>query len=351
MKAGIAGEDCPRVLNHQIVGRFRGSTEDPTRYLGYDALEKRGLLTLEYPVQQGIITNWDNMEAIWAHTFEELKMDSDYHPVLITQALDNPTANGEKIIQTLFETFNVPATFISKPSVLSLYAAGKVSGLALDSGDGVTQVIPIYEGYALNRASFRSDLGGRDITDYLTRRLKLSGYWFESSAEWQIARDIKEKLAYVSLDYHDELYNPSMPKDYELPDGQVITIGEEQFACAEAHFQPALIGSEEPGVAKILAESFYRSDIDIRDHLLKNIVISGGSTLYPGYIERLHKDLHDILHEGPKIQITAPAERQFSVWLGGSIQASLSTFQQMWHSKEEYEESGPSILHKRRSCY
>lgn len=354
-KAGLAGEDCPKAVFAAMVGRPKqkgvmvgaGAKEE---YVGDAAMARRGVLFIKYPLEHGIVTNWDDMEKIWHHAFHvELRVDPQEHPVLLTEAPLNPKANRERMAQIMFETFCVPAFYVNIQAVLSLYASGRTSGIVIDSGDGVTHTVPIYEGYSLPHAINRINLAGRDLTGWMATLLMQRGYTFTTSAEMEIVRDIKQRLSYVAMDYDQECAKPSadLEKEYELPDGQVITVGSERFKCPEALFKPELVGREVSGIHVTTFESVMKTDIDIRKDLYNNIVMSGGSTMFPNIADRINDELVKLAPKNVKIKVVAPPERQYSVWIGGSILASLATFQQMWVSQAEYEEMGPSIVHRK----
>uniref|UniRef100_A0A6B2LFG5 Actin n=1 Tax=Arcella intermedia TaxID=1963864 RepID=A0A6B2LFG5_9EUKA len=248
----------------------------------------------------------------------------------------------------MFETFSVPATYVSVPGVLSLYSSGRTTGVSVDVGDGVYQIVPIYSGYAFPHAIARCDLAGADVTSHLVRSLGTRGYAFDGeNASREIARDIKEKLCYVAQDLEEELKNAAMSSEvertYKLPDGHDISIGCERFLSPEVLFQPSLVGSELLGIHESICGSVMRCDVDVRKDLYGNVVLSGGTSMLDGFGGRIKKEVVSFAPSSVRVYVIAPPERKYGVWIGGSILGSLSTFQQMWISKEEYDESGPYI--------
>jgi actin beta/gamma 1 len=347
IKAGFAGDTEPQSIFPTIVGPNRCGAKD---YVNDNS--KRAILKFKHPIERGIIMNWDDMERIWHHTFyNELRISPEEHPVLMTENVLNPRANREKMTQIMFETFNTPAFYTATQSALALYASGRTTGLVLDIGYGVTHAVPIYEGMEISHAISRLDLAGRDLTDYLMKLLATRRYIFSTTEEHDCVPDIKEKLCYTALRPQQELLLDTalVEKTYEMPDTQVLTIGKERFQCPDALFNPAVLGMDAPGIVELVFQSIMKSDSDIRKDLYKNIVVSGGSSMFTGLAESIHSELSTLAPSAYLIRIFAPPQRKYYAWLGGSMLGASSTFPDKWISKGDYDEWGPSVVNN--VCY
>eukprot|EP01125_Pyxidicula_operculata_P014516 TRINITY_DN483_c0_g4_i1.p1 TRINITY_DN483_c0_g4~~TRINITY_DN483_c0_g4_i1.p1 ORF type:complete len:375 (+),score=39.75 TRINITY_DN483_c0_g4_i1:734-1858(+) len=357
IKAGYAGDDSPRTIlpsvccleNHNITKMGQKNT-----FIGDEAMSKhkRLALPLRYPIENGVITNWDDIEIFWHHIFgNELRVVAEQHPIIMTETPLNPKVNRETMTSIMFESFNVPALYIANQAQLSLYAAARTTGTVLDIGDGVCYAAPIYESHTLPHTIICLGLAGRDLTNYLMKRLREQGYPFTTSADREIVRMAKEYLCYISFDYHSDMdtYNcwSILDKSYELPDGQAISIGRERFCCPEPLFYPSLLGLESPGIHECINSSIMKCDSDIHSDMYNNIILSGGSTLLPGMVERLKKELSKLTQM--KVMVVAARERKYLAWIGGSILGSLPSFPNIWISKQDYDEIGPQVVH--RKCF
>merc|ERR1712146_646387 len=239
----------------------------------------------------------------------------------------------------MFEGFHVPGGYIQIQAVLSLYSSGRTTGVVMDSGDGVSHTVPIYEGYDIRHAVKRLDLAGRSLTSFMVTLLKReASKAFTTSAELETVRDIKEKCCYVALNYEEA---------FQEADGNALSVTKERFMCPEALFQPSLTGMEAEGVHMLTFDSIMKSDLDIRKDLYQNIVLSGGTTMFEGIGERMTQEITTLAPSSMTVKVIAPPERKFSVWIGGSILSSLSTFANMWMTREEYDEVGPSLVHRK----
>uniref|UniRef100_A0A672MWW9 Actin-related protein 2-B n=1 Tax=Sinocyclocheilus grahami TaxID=75366 RepID=A0A672MWW9_SINGR len=332
--------------------------------VGDEASELRSMLEVNYPMENGIVRNWDDMKHLWDYTFgpEKLNINSRNCKILLTEPPMNPTKNREKIIEVMFETYQFAGVYIAIQAVLTLYAQGLLTGVVVDSGDGVTHICPVYEGFSLPHLTRRLDIAGRDITRYLIKLLLLRGYAFNHSADFETVRMMKENLCYVGYNIEQEqklaLETTVLVESYTLPDGRVIKVGGERFEAPEALFQPHLINVEGVGVAELLFNTIQAADIDTRAEFYKHIVLSGGSTMYPGLPSRLERELKQLYLERVlkgdvdklskfKIRIEDPPRRKHMVFLGGAVLADIMKDKDnFWLTREEYQEKGVRVLEK-----
>ena len=356
-KAGLSGQEgpftvypscvgylsCPKGMKHTVLSALESKGQKQF-YVGN---EYQSSLKLNYPIENAVVNNWDDMEKIWGDIFtNELRITPEEHNVMLTEATMNPKENREKMAQIMFETFNVPGLYIAKQPVLSLYSIGKLTGLVADSGEGITQIAPVFDGFALPHAIHRLDLSGKDLTDYIEKLI----YGNNLNSRKRNCELIKEKGCYVAIDFEEEL--KSMKDfDYELPDGTQVNIKDQRIICPEALFKPSIIGRDGNGIGQSCYYSIEKCDIDIKKELYNCVCLSGGNSMFKGFPERLKKEMKVLAPESMKeeIKIFSPPERKFSVWIGGSILSSISTFESMWITKSEYEESYSYIVP--RKCF
>lgn len=344
-KAGFTGEEMPKVIP-SYVG-YPISYEKDEYFIGEEAEAIRDKLKLNYPIQQAVVNNWDEMENIWKHIFtNELKTDPTEHNIMITDAIMNPKDQREKITQIMFETFNAPGLYIAFSPLLSLFSAGRFTGIVFESGEGVTQIVPNLDGFPINNGLIRLDFGGKDLTEYMKRLLIENGNYFSTSNEKEIiSKALKEKACFTALDFEEELKTVE-PFDYELPDGTHLVAKDIRIRCCEALFKPKMIGKEIESITESCYRSIEKCKADIRKDLYNCIILSGGSTLFNGFPERFTKEIKALASEDMKeeVKVIASPERIFGAWIGGSILSSISTFGDSWVTKNEYEESGPDII-------
>jgi actin-related protein 2 len=329
---------------------------------GDEANPHRALLNIEYPIAEGRVTNWDKYEQLWEYIFSKklnLPMDNlKEHNILITEAAMNPTQNREKMAQILFEKFGFGGIYFESQALLSLMAEGTNTGFVFDSGDGVSHVIPVVEGNVIPHAIRRTNVAGRHVTTYLNKLLNMRGYAFNSTADFEVVREIKEDLCYVSYDIKKERKlakeTTFVDKDYTLPSGEVIRVGRERFEAAEVLFNPMLNGQSEMGIARMVRESLAVCDIDIVLPLMQNIMITGGTTMFAGLAGRLYSEIVEELvehrYKGNRapikdtgLTVLDPPRRKHAVFIGGSFLAGHLPKEQ-WITSEEYGREGRNAL-------
>ena len=363
IKAGFSDEIDPRTVFPSIIGypkyvnHFNFNREKKEFYIGFEAEANRGILKLNYPIKNYEIDdwiNWDDIENIWSYIFtNELRVAPEEHNILITECSENQRKNRNWMAQIMFETFNIPGLYISNPGVLSLYSGGKFTGTAIDLGHSVSQFIPIFDGAPLPYGIKRFNFGGKELTEYFVQILQSYGYKLNTTATWEIAKEIKEKGCYFTLDYEKENKEPFV---HELPDGNFITISDTEIRSLKKYFKPKhhefmRYGFDLYSSGKICYDSIQKCDFDIKKDLFSSIVLSGGNSLFKGLPEIIEKDIKDLAPESlkEKVKVIASSDRKFAAWIGGKLFSQLSSSKSMWITKSEYDESGINIV--RRKCF
>jgi len=395
-KAGYAGEDTPKCVFPSSVGTMEAAGEGGSRKVCVNDLEhRREGLEVGSGFKDGVLQDWEVVENIWEHVLKKrLVVASNEHPMLLAEHPNAPPACREKMVELMFEKHSAPAIFLAKDPVLTSFASGRATSLVVDCGASGTTITAVHDGYALQKAAMRSPLGGDLLTD-LTLRLTEAGgspirprYMFDRKADGaggfavtdvslpgttasyhryrqlEIAADLKESIYRVSDTAFDEAENANMPTmSYELPDGNNVEVGVERFKVPETIFNPSLLstfpgqaqltladGSQLKGITQMILDSITKCDVDVRKELYGGVLLTGGSSLFPSFRERLERELIEASPSASKLKVTASTstlERRFSVWIGGSILASLGSFQQMWMSRAEYEEHGASLIQRK----
>jgi actin-related protein 2 len=329
--------------------------------VGDECAKMRAMLETSYPVENGIVKDWEGMGHLWDYTFfDRMKIDPKDHKIMLTEPPMNPKSNKKNMCENMFEKYGFSHTKVSIQAMLVLYAQGLLTGVVVDSGDGVTHIVPVWEGICPPLLIKRLNVAGRHITRHLIKLLQVRGYAFNRSADFETVRQIKEKLCYVGYDLAMEnklaLETTTLMQKFELPDGRVIKIGSERFEAPEVLFNPSLIDNESEGISEMLFNMIQEADIDLRQSFYKHIVLSGGSTMYPGLPSRLEKDMKELYLERVlkgdekslskfKLRIEDPPRRKHMVFLGGSVLADIMKDREdFWISKKEWEEQGDRIL-------
>jgi len=370
VKCGFAGANFPTSIFPSLVGRpvlrFEEKVENvqiKDIMVGDEASKLRNMLQITYPLDNGVIRNWEDMQYVWDYTFnEKLQVNPKECKIMLTEAPMNPQANRKKMAEVMFEKYGFKAVYVAIQAVLTLYAQGLLTGVVVDSGDGVTHIVPVYEGFALPHLTRRLDIAGRDVTRYLIKLLLLRGYAFNRTADFETVRQIKEKLCYVGYDMGLEkrlgFETTVLVETFQLPDGRIIRVGNERFEAPEVLFQPHLIEVEGGGMADQLFDCINKADVDTRPEFYNHIVLSGGSTMYPGLPSRLEKEIKNLYLEKVlkgkkenlakfKVRIEDPPRRKHMVFLGGAVLAEIMKDKDnFWMNKSEWQEQGEAVLKK-----
>lgn len=355
VRAGLAGDDAPRAVFPSVVGRPKDLTDlagmgVKYAYIGDEIGQSmRHKLIEQHPIERGLVTNWDDMTKIWHHIFyNELRVDPEEQLIYMAEMASNPKKHREKMTEIMFETFNVQSLCLTPAAVMSLFANFQVTGVVLSSGGGITQAVPIYDTHPIQHGISQLDIGGNDVTEQLIKLIdqthKIS---FTTRIERAEINFIKTKCTFVAQNYEEELQNANNAQKYDVFDGH-ITLQQERFQAPEILFKPQLFGLERPGVHEMIFDSVMKSDESIRQDLLRNIVLEGGNTNFPGFKERLERELRAIVPENYEINVlNGQYAKEYSAWIGGSMVGTTQQFLRLSVTKQHYDEIGPRQINWR----
>ncbi|XP_008048288.1 actin-like protein 9 [Carlito syrichta] len=353
-KVGFAGQARPTCTVATVLGcqpkapRTAGASGLDT-FIG-EAARARPELTLVQPVHGGVVVDWDAAELMWRHLLEhDLRVAPRDHPLLFSDAPFSPATNREKLVEVAFEALHSPATYVASQSVLSVYAHGRVSGLVVDTGHGVTYAVPVFQGYNLPHASERLDLAGTHLTAFLAEVLLGSGLSL-GPRDLDTVETIKHHYCYVASDFPKEQARPAQEyrRSLKLPDGRTVTLGQELFQCPELLFHPPEVPGLAPvGLPAMAQRSLSKVPPEAREDAARHVLLCGGSSLFAGLEARFRAELLRVLPPEAHVVVLAQPTRNFSVWIGGSILASLRTFQSCWVLREQYQEQGPQVVYRK----
>lgn len=351
-KAGLSDKEAPSHVFPEIIGKPRKVWEKDLakeNYFGDEIDDVRGKVSVTFPLENGIIENFGDMELLWEHTYAQLDVDPQDHAVLLTEPPFNPKVSRERMVEIMFETFGVPSLNVSIQGVLALLGQGRTTGLVLDSGEGVTHTIPIYDGFGIMPGIIRLDLAGRELNTLLAKLLAQEGSCLTTTTDQHHVRKMKEQHCYVAADPAKEW---AEPVEYSLPDGRKVNLCEERWKCPEALFNPSMVGVEALGCGGIVWDSISKCDMDVRRSLQGNIILSGGSTMFKGFQERLQKEIRSFAPTAAQANIRVVSttgkgnDATKAVWTGAQVFATLRSMQEeQWMTYEDYEEYGASFIH------
>ncbi|XP_069478220.1 actin-like protein 9 [Ambystoma mexicanum] len=354
-KAGFAGEFKPSVVMESVVSYplEQSKKTDQSRasyFVGELAWDEPNVRVVEL-VKLGNIIDWEAAETLWRHIFDhDLKVSPEEHSILLSDPPLSPASNREKMAEIFFESLGCPSMCVTHQSVLSAYSYGKISGLVVESGHGVTSTVPVLHGNIIPHAIERMYFAGKLLTESMQKMLSKSGHSFDESMIL-VVEDIKHRCCYVAEDYESEMSLPESDCEieYTLPDGQDIIIGKESFQCPEELFRPAeVVGDGQAGIHIMAQNSLTKVPEEHKKVMYGNVLLCGGSTLFHGFYNRICTEFEKWLSQQYTPETLSIPDREHSTWIGGSILSSLRAFQSCWIPQQMYKEHGPSIM--RRKC-
>jgi actin len=347
-KAGLA-VDSPYVVSRSLIGRLKyaslmvGIAADTT-FCGEEVLSKRGVLNVKNIMHLGHVEDYHDFETYLQYCYREMRLISEEHPVVATEPIYPSNSSRERLAQIYFETMNVPSYYVVNSSAAALMASGLTTGTVVSIGKDNAQIVPVLEGRVLPDAALFGNVGGEDLTDYLISLLSARGYEVTTSAEREIARQAKHTFGRAALSY-DEISQEFPTVSYTLPTEEVWEVQKEAIQLVEPLFQPSLVGYSAYGIHDLIWQVHRRAPQEHLNALRGNILLCGGSSMFPGMQERLTKQLAWLFPSAAQFRVLAPPERKFSSWIGASILSTLEEYKKLYITKDQYEEHGPSLVH------
>ncbi|XP_042528503.1 actin-58-like [Dipodomys spectabilis] len=354
-KVGFAGNKDPLGVFPTVLGKLRHDRvfvglEEEDWFIGSEVYQNLEKLSLHYPISRGAIHSWDDLEKIWHYSFYHLlHSNPKEHPLMLSEPPLIPFSVKEIASQILFETFKVPALHLANQGVLAMFASGHTSGMTIESGEGMTYFVPVIDGCPLSRSTTKLDIAGQDLTFHLMHLLD-RGNLLLGTADRECIRNMKEKCCFVAQDFDKEKESSralSQQKTFQLPDGREVSLGHEAFLCPEALFQTSLIGRSTEGIHMFTLRTITSCDRIFWKTLLGHILLSGGTSCFPGLKQRLQREVVRLACSYFHVKVATSPYAKNSAWTGGSILCSLSTFKDLWVTRKEYEDMGASIFSRR----
>ena len=349
-KIGFSGENNWPYIVPTCVGHEKPKSQRSEFYWNMSDYYKTINKNYSYPIKHGIITDFREMKDLYDNIFErELRVSPEFHKLFITQPIFNPLDKMEKQAEIFFESrydYCVPALYIGNQAVLSLIGKGYSTGFSLESGEGITQLVPIYDGFALQYAATKFRLAGRDLDEFMLSLLRNKYYRFSSLSEIGLAKLIKEKECYVAENYEKEK-NKIESSVFTLPDESSIIIKEEIILCPDALFNPEIMGKGEEGIVEASYNSIQKCDDALKSEMFGNIVISGGNTNFKGFNNRFLLEMKKKVRDEFEIKIHDVEDKIRAAWQGANILSMMPIMESYWINKFEYEEYGNAILHRK----
>jgi len=295
----------------------------------------------------GAATDWAAVERVWEYCFKELHAIPCDQPLLLVASSDLSPAHRERVTQLAFETFNVPSLYIASHPVLTLHASGATSGLVVDLGYRGCRAVPVFDGLCIRYAAMRSPVGGRALSavceSLLTKR-------YCKPVRPPTLDALREALALVApktLSPGDKP-NAELARDFQLPDGETVTFSSpERLLLGEALFHPTVVGITDLGIPGLLLHAVEAAEPDQRGAVGAHVAVAGGTSLTPGFTARLQSELELQWPDRPDVRLLTPADGHLSAWNGAAILSSLNLFHSLWITKQQYNDHGPSIVHRR----